>query len=169
MITFIGGEMMNKIGKVLLTSTMILGGVSIMDASNTPTTKAEVRENVGVTASYSSPANNAFRTSLFVGGNSSSMVDFKTKHIPVFEIKNSSGMLAKRGSLNTWVQRTNPTFDLYEFDSITNISLSALPPGNYRIHVTIPMDDGSINSSVNKSFTQAFTLNPNRSITNIRS
>ncbi|OCA92940.1 hypothetical protein [Pseudobacillus wudalianchiensis] len=159
---------MNKIRKILLASTMVLGGISIADVTNTSTTKAEVRENVGVTAAYSSPANNVFRTTLFISGNSSNMTDVKTKHIPVFAIKNSSGILAKEGSLSTWVERTNPLFDLYEFDSISDINLSTLPPGNYRIQVTIPMDDGSINSSVNKSFTRAFTLNPDRTVTNVR-
>ncbi|MED4715316.1 hypothetical protein [Bacillus badius] len=160
---------MNRIGKVLLASTIILSGAGAMNAlSLSSTVKAEIRENIGVTASYSSPAKDTLRSVLQVGGNSPSTLDFKTKHVPTFEIRNGSGTLTKRGSLNTWVQLNDPKLDVYEFQSVTNINFSALSPGNYRIYVSIPMDDGPINSSVNGSFTRGFTINPDRTITNIR-
>lgn len=160
---------MDQIRKVLFAFILVLSGVTVINYSNSSiAAKAEVRENVGVMTSYSSLAKNTFRTTLFVGGNSPKMADFTVKHTPTFSIKKSDGMIVKQGSLNTWVHRAGPKFDLYELASSTNVDLSALSPGNYRIYVSIPMDDGAINSAVNGSFTQAFTLHSDHTVTNIR-
>ena len=161
-----------KTAKVLLATSLALGG-GVITESFLPSQEASAayKSHVqDVAAYYASEAPNAFRAVVTVGGSAENMDDFNNseRHKATYTIQNSSGQIVKSGTLNAWQYVEYPNYNPFEFKSNTNMSVSTLAPGYYRIKISIAVDDGAITSVNDSDLTQAFTLNSNRSITDIR-
>ncbi|WP_203364695.1 hypothetical protein [Bacillus sp. REN10] len=163
-------KIVSKLGKGVLASAIALGGLGVVDSLSPESVvqaakKSDIQNSYDVT--YSTSGKDALYTGVFIKTTNFALIeDFDRKHNPLFSIHNTSGTIVQRGSLNMWGSFDYDSFLL--IDSQTNINLSALPPGHYRIKVTIPMDDGSLTHVDNSDLTQAFTIQPDRSIVDFR-
>ncbi|WP_203364696.1 hypothetical protein [Bacillus sp. REN10] len=164
----------SRLGKIVFASAIAFGGLVVLDSAKTSlgveaATKADLYQKYW--ADYGSNTKDALSTKVEVSTDSSDyriIEDFTKKHNPLFSIHNTSGTIVQRGSLNMWMKKPYGNYNDIEFESFTNINLSALSPGHYRIKVTIPMDDGSLTHVDNSDLTQAFTIQPDRSIVDFR-
>jgi len=158
--------------KVLFTTSLSLGALSITDSYDSKyNVEAAYKFHLeDIRAAYQSPAKNAFRSVVTIGGEAENMDDFGNpdRHPVVYTIQNSSGTVVQRGSLNAWNPLDNPLYNKWEYTSTTNISVANLVGGNYRLKISIHVDDGAITSVDDADLTQAFTINGDRSISNIR-
>src|SRR5688572_10714318 len=102
----------HNVGKAVLASCLALEGVATTDTLSGDSVANVYAGQVDVTADHSSRAKNTLRSVLSVSGNGDSMTDFYTKHIPVFEIRHGSGVIAQRGSLNAWICHTIDEFSI---------------------------------------------------------
>ncbi|WP_100331860.1 hypothetical protein [Bacillus xiapuensis] len=160
----------SKFGKTVLASAIALGGLGVIQTVDPLKANANVMSDVneGILTTYSSAAKNVFTAKVMASSMGNRLTDFKTRHTPTFTIHNTAGMTVQRGSLNQWYEVDEVPMYWGEYDTVTNISVAALPAGHYRIKINIPMDDGSFTPVNEPELTQAFTIQPDRSIVNIR-
>lgn len=152
----------SSIGKLVLATSLAFGGSLVQSQLNGH--EAEASTINGVFESngyYSSNAANTLTTKLSFFAETSD--GFPTVN-PRFEIKDTSGSVVKSGSLNFYNKTTEQ--GAYKFTSLTNINVSSLAPGKYRINLSIPMSDGVVTSSYEASLTQHFEILSNRTVTN---
>lgn len=167
----------NKLTKWLLTGALALGGLGIGSMADLPIgMEAEKAEAAVLSdiwwmgADYSNNSLNALTVDLETYGWEAGYADFQYKHNARFTIKNSVGTIVKTGSFNMWTQ-VAPTEEVpWRFLSKTNISLSGLPKNasQYRIDVSVPLDDVNMNQNHRTSFSRGFQYNADGTLTNFR-
>jgi hypothetical protein len=123
--------------------------------------------NIGAYIYSSTP--NAISVTNEINGDNAGMADFRNGYNARFSIKNSVGTVVKTGSLNNWIEQNEEIYNFY-FRSNTNISLAGLPKNtsHYRIDITLPLDNGTYNSTNASGYTAGFTYNADGSVTNVR-
>jgi hypothetical protein len=152
---------MKKITTIALTGALALGALGIGSMSDLPipgmkaeqASAAVMADIQSYGSTYMSPSTNVLRVEPWIELTFPYNDDFYVKHKPSFNIKNSVGTVVKSGGLNQWVVATSGQEAV---ESLTNISLSTLPAGHYRVSFSIPLDDRTLTSADNVFLTQHF-------------
>lgn len=151
---------MKKVGKIALASAIALGGVgstailSPLGASASESDYADngilYAENVrAINVVYSSPDENKLRVNMTVTtSDDSDITDFQ----PRYTIQDANGVIKQEGLLNKHTYSdTSTTYG--KGNSVTDIDVSALSAGDYRIKVYQPVTGNELKSiPVNPAF-----------------
>lgn len=176
---------MKKFTKITLACALILGGLGIGFLADLPipglqsksadaaTMKDVIFTEGDVSESRLSSAVLVYNA---VSGNNVGLSDFSTQHNARFTIKNSTGTIVKTGSLNAFKVLGSNGANEYNFNSLTNVSLTGLPKNtsHYRLDILLPVEDGTFTGLNTGHFTRktgyssAFTYNADDSVTNFR-
>lgn len=176
---------MKKSIKITLAGALILGGLGIGSMADLPipglqsksADAAKMKDVIFTEGDISeSSLSSAVLVYIAVSGNNVGLSDFSTQHNARYTIKNSTGIIVKTGSVNTFeVLGPNGATD-YNFNSLTNVSLTGLPKNarHYRLDILLPVEDGTFTGLNAGHFTRktgystAFTYNADYSVTNFR-